>query len=75
MSGQRVPPVPDDNSARNPKPTRQRRRRKIKLPRRATGKRPLSQRPMVIVAILVFAALWFAAFIYVLNSVARPGPG
>ena len=75
MSAPPVPPVPDDNSARHPKPTRQRRRRRIKLPRRATGKRPVWQRPLVLVAILVFAGLWFAAFIYVLNSVVRPGPG
>jgi hypothetical protein len=30
---------------------------------------------MVIVGILLFVGLWFAAFIYVLNSVARPAPG
>lgn len=77
MSGPTVPPVPDDNSAHNPK--RQRRRRRIKALRRATGIPPRSshgwQRPLVVLAILAVAGIWFAAFVYVLNAVARPAPG
>jgi P pilus assembly chaperone PapD len=79
MSGPIDSQTPEKKPADSENRRRLKRRRRVKFFRRPTGIPPKSihgwQRPLFVLAILLFVGLWFAAFIYVLNSVARPAPG